>query len=215
MTLDTLTQINKLSLDASKPLLIFDADEVLVLFASHFSNFLAKQGWELNLKSYRLDDAIEHIQTGDIADISTYQRLINDFIDQETENQPEALGASATLRKFKSRAEIVILTNVPKRAYFQRIKNLSNLDMNYPIISNTGLKGPAIYEITKLSNSTCIFVDDNPFQIASAAEYNPSIYRFHFTACELVKETMPFVDSATHRPSTWIEIDSLLTTILG
>ena len=210
----TLTQINNLSIDINKPLLIFDADEVLLLFASHFSKFLKARGWKLNLKSYRLDDAIEHIEDGHIADKTTYQNLIDDFINQETANQPEAPGASNTLKKFSAMAEIVILTNVPNRAYSQRIKNLSELNMSYPTISNSGVKGPALTEITKLSSKTCVFVDDNPFQIASAAKHTPHIYRFHFTACKIVKKTMPYAEGATHRPKSWLEVDSFLTQIL-
>lgn len=214
MNSNTLKQIEKLSINSNKPLLIFDADEVLVLFASHFSKFLKHRGWRLNLKSYRLDDAIHNIQDGYIADKITYQNLIDDFINKETINQPEAPGASATLQKFSDLAEIIILTNVPYRVLSDRIENLSNLKMNYPIISNAGLKGPALVEITKLTNKTCIFVDDNPFQIASAADYTPHICRFHFTACKIVKKTMPYAEGATHRPKSWSDIDSLLTDIL-
>ena len=211
----TLEQIKKLTIDVNKPLLIFDADEVLVLFASHFSKFLIDHGWKLNLRSYRLDDAIQHANDGHIADKITYQNLIDDFINQETANQPEAPGASATLQKFSAHAEIVILTNVPNRVYPERIKNLCELNMDYPTICNLGLKGPALVEITKLTKTTCIFVDDNPFQIASAAEYTPSIYRFHFTACKIVKKTMPYAQGATHRPNTWSEVDALISQIIG
>ena len=211
----TLKQIKNLSININKPLLIFDADEVLVLFARHFSQFLNKLGWRLNLKGYRLDDAIENIQDGHIADKKTYQNLIDDFINKETANQPEANGASATLKKFNAEAEIVILTNVPNRVYSQRIKNLADLNMSYPTISNSGLKGPALVEITKLTKKTCVFVDDNPFQIASAFEHTPNIYRFHFTACKIVKKTMPYAEGATHRPKSWSEIDLLLTQLLN
>ena len=214
MEQDTHIQIKSLSIDTNKPLLIFDADEVLVLFASHFAWFLNERGWELNLKGYRLDDAIQHRQDGHLADKKTYQNLIDDFIDQETSKQPEAPGAAETLKKFSQYAQIIILTNVPKRAYKQRLENLSNLNMKYPTITNSGLKGPALFEITKLTNSTCVFVDDNPFQIESAAKYAPDIYRFHFTACHLVKRTMPFAAGATHRPTSWKEINTLLTQIL-
>ena len=210
----TLTQIRRLSINRDKPLLIFDADEVLVLFASHFSQFLSKQGWKLNLKSYRLDDAIQHIEDGYIADKRTYQTLIDNFIDQETANQPEAPGASETLEKFNAQAEIIILTNVPHRAYHQRISNLSKLKMSYPTVSNAGLKGPAIAELMKLTKKTCVFVDDNPFQIASAAEHAPNIYRLHFSACELVQKTMPYAEGATHRPKSWVEVDSLLSKLI-
>ena len=95
------------------------------------------------------------------------------------------------------------------------IRNLSSLGINYPIIVNTGLKGRAIQEIKKLVNNTCFFIDDNPYQIESAAETNPSIYRFHFTACKLVKKTMPFTKSATHRPNSWEEVVTLINDILS
>ena len=215
MTLDTYKQIKNLSININKPLLIFDADEVLVLFASHFSTYLAQKGWNLNLKTYRLDDAIEHIHDGHIADKKTYQSLINDFIQKETANQPEAPGAAKTLKEFKEQAEIIILTNVPRSAYQQRLKNLYDLDMIYPTICNSGLKGPALHELSRLTNGTCIFVDDNPFQIQSAAEFTPNIYRFHFTACKIVEKTMPYAEGATHRPSSWLELRSLLEQILG
>ena len=185
------------------------------MFANHFSKYLIKEGWNLNLKSYCLDDAIVHIEDGHLADKITYQTLIDDFISQETATQPEAPGASSTLKKFKDRAEIVILTNVPHSAYRQRIKNLSNLDMVYPTISNSGMKGPALVELKKLTNNKCIFVDDNPYQIASAAKYVPGIYRFHFTACNIVKATMPYAEGATHRPISWQEIEILLEQILS
>ena len=213
--LNTFDQINKLSLNSEKPLLIFDADEVLVLFASHFSKYLIKNGWNLNLRSYQLDDAIVHIEDGHIADKITYQKLIDAFINQETATQPEATGASEILKKFEDRAEIVILTNVPNSAYDQRIENLSNLKMAYPTISNSGMKGPALMKLKELTSKTCIFVDDNPYQIASAAECVPDIYRFHFTACDIVKKTMPYADGATHRPSSWKEIGVLIDQLLS
>ena len=213
--LNTFDQIKNLSLNKEKPLLIFDADEVLVLFANHFSKYLIQKGWNLNLRSYRLDDAIMHIADGHIADKITYQKLIDDFIHQETAKQPEAYGASKTLKKFKKRAEIVILTNVPNSAFEQRIGNLTNLSMIYPTISNSGMKGPALVKLKELTNKTCIFVDDNPYQIASAAKHVPDIYRFHFTACDIVKKTMPYAEGATHRPSTWKEIAVLLNQLLS
>jgi beta-phosphoglucomutase-like phosphatase (HAD superfamily) len=215
MILNTFAQIKNLSINKEKPLLIFDADEVLVLFASHFSKYLIKKGWSLNLRSYRLDDAIMHIKDGHIADKITYQKLIDDFINQETAAQPEAPGASKTLEKFKERAEIVILTNVPNSAYDQRIENLSNFNMAYPTVSNSGMKGPALAKLKELTNKRCVFVDDNPYQIASAAKYVPDIYRFHFTACDIVKKTMPYANGATHRPSSWNEISLLLDQLLS
>jgi hypothetical protein len=211
---NTFSQIKKLAIDPQKPLLVFDADEVLVLFATHFVKYLNKFGWSLNLKGYRLDDAITHIEDGHVANKITYQKLINEFIRDETLNQPEATGASETLRRFKHRAEIIILTNVPISSYYDRIENLGKLGMEYPIISNVGPKGPALEKLEKLTDNICIFIDDNPHQIGSAAKYTPEIYRFHFTACSLVKTTMPHAEGATHRPKDWKEVGSLINHLI-
>ena len=62
MTPSTKAEIKKLNLDIDQPLLIIDADEVLVLFAEHFRHFLKHLGWSLKLKGYRLDDAIVNIK---------------------------------------------------------------------------------------------------------------------------------------------------------
>ena len=214
MVADTFTQIENLLVDPLKPLLIVDADEVLVLFASHFSTFLRKLGWDLKLKGYRLDDAIINLDDGHIANTATYQNLISSFIRQETKRQPEAIGASKVLNNFQPRANIVILTNVPNTSYMDRVTNLKNHNMRYPIISNIGPKGPALSKLKKLTNNICIFIDDNPFQINSAAQHVPDCYRFHFTACDIVKKTMPVSEGATHRPNTWPEIEKLLNKII-
>ena len=86
--------------------------------------------------------------------------------------------------------------------------------MNYPVVSNIGHKGPALKKLKDKTEKVCVFIDDNPFQIESASNYAPEIYRFHFTASELVKKTMPIALGATHRPDTWSEIMTLLSEIL-
>ena len=52
MTPETKKQISNLKLDPNKPIVIFDADEVLVHFAKPFSNFLEKHKRRLKLTGY-------------------------------------------------------------------------------------------------------------------------------------------------------------------
>ena len=215
MTPFTNTQIANLRVNRNRPLLVVDADEVIVLFAAHFSKYLNKHGWELNLKGYRLDDAICRIEDGQIANNKTYVELINDFIKEETRFQPEAPGASNALELLSQQWEIIILTNVPTSARQDRIRNLTKLGMNFPVVSNSGLKGEALAKIIRLSDQKSVFIDDNPFQIESASQFVPNTLRFHFTACDIVSKTLPFCSSATHRPKTWSEILAILSTTLG
>ncbi len=214
MVPSTEQQIAKLTIEKSKPLIIVDADEVLLYFARPFSQFLKAKGWELNLTGYRLDNAIIHTNEKHFADKNKTQQLVKQFITEETYRQPATKGAATTLRTYAEKAQIIILSNVPKYAHEHREKNLFNVNMNYPLISNKGPKGPALKEISLKSSSKIIFIDDSPFQINSAAEYVPDIFRFHFTACDLVRKTLPHTKSATHNPKSWKEVSKLIKELL-
>ena len=88
MTPNTKKQISGLNIDPTLPLMIFDADEVLVHFAEPFSNYLKKHNHRLHLTGYRLDNAIKKSETNDVADPETAKDLVWGFINEETKNQP-------------------------------------------------------------------------------------------------------------------------------
>ena len=207
-------QIENLIIKSDKPLLIVDADEVLLHFAKPFANFLNLHGWQLNLTGYRLDNAIIHKKEGHCADKERSQELVKMFITQETHRQPATEGAVETLESHAKSAQIIILSNVPIYAHKDREKNLKALNMNYPLISNQGPKGPVLGKLSSKTTRKTIFIDDSPFQIDSAAKHAPKIFRFHFTACELVKKTLPYTQGATHRPKNWPELNKLINKFL-
>ena len=59
------------------------------------------------------------------------------------ERAPEALN------KLQEYAQIIILSNVPHSVHDDRVLNLKSIGMDYPLISNEGMKGPAVKEILK------------------------------------------------------------------
>ena len=61
MTPNTKKQISDLKIDPNLPVMIFDADEVLVHFAEPFAKYLKKHGHRLHLTGYRLDNAIKKV----------------------------------------------------------------------------------------------------------------------------------------------------------
>ncbi len=209
----TENQINNLYISPKKPLLIVDADEVIVYFVQPFSNYLRKVGWEIKLRGYRLDDAITSIQHRHVANKETYQSLIRNFIRDETHRQPVALQAKETLKKAAENWQIVILSNVPHAAYYDRLQNLANLDIPYPLVSNAGGKGTALAKLASLTESQTVFIDDNPFQIQDAALHAPTISTIHFTACDIVRSTMPYSEYATYRAQSWKEVGIILKKI--
>lgn len=55
---ETRDQISALNLSMDKPLLIVDADEVLVQFLQPFTKYLNALDWQIHLTEYRLEYAI-------------------------------------------------------------------------------------------------------------------------------------------------------------
>ena len=206
MTPNTKKQISGLSLDPTLPLMIFDADEVLVHFAEPFANYLKKHNHRLHLTGYRLDNAIKIAETDDVADPDTAKDLVWGFINEETKNQPAAKGAPEALKKLQEYAQIIILSNVPYSVHDDRVFNLKSIDMDYPLISNEGMKGPAVKEILKNHKAVSFFIDDNPYQVESVYNDNQDTVCVHFSVCDLVKPYMPKAVGASIEPTSWDDL---------
>ena len=206
MTPNTKKQISDLNIDPNLPLMIFDADEVLVHFAEPFSNYLKKHNHRLHLTGYRLDNAIKKEETDDVADPDTAKDLVWGFINEETKTQPAAKGAPEALKKLQEHAQIIILSNVPYSVHDDRVLNLKSIGMDYPLISNEGMKGPAVKEILKDHRAASFFIDDNPYQVESVHNDNQDTVCVHFSVCDLVKPYMPKAVGASIEPSSWDDL---------
>ena len=206
MTPNTKKQISGLNLDPTLPLMIFDADEVLVHFAEPFATYLKKHNHRLHLTGYRLDNAIKNAKTDAVADPDTAKDLVWGFINEETKNQPAAKGAPQALMKLREHGQIIILSNVPHTVHDDRVTNLRDIGMDYPLISNEGMKGPAVKEILKNHKAESFFIDDNPYQVESVYNDNQDTVCVHFSVCDLVKPYMPKAVGASIEPSSWNDL---------
>ena len=210
MTPNTKTQISNLNIDPNLPLMIFDADEVLVHFAEPFATYIKKHNHRLHLTGYRLDNAIKKADTDEVADPDTAKELVWGFINEETKSQPAAKGAPQALMKLQAYAQIIILSNVPHSVHNDRVANLKSLNMDYPLISNEGMKGPAVKEILRNHKAQSFFIDDNPYQVESVHNDNQQTVCVHFSVCDLVKPYMPKAVGASIEPTSWEDLVSKL-----
>ena len=210
MTPNTKKQISKLNIDPNLPLMIFDADEVLVHFAEPFATYIKKHNHRLHLTGYRLDNAIKKADTDEVADPDTAKDLVWGFINEETKSQPAAKGAPQALKKLQAYAQIIILSNVPHSVHDDRVANLKSLNMDYPLKSNEGMKGPAVKEILKNHKAQSFFIDDNPYQVESVYNDNQQTVCVHFSVCDLVKPYMPKAVGASIEPTSWEDLVSQL-----
>ena len=214
MTPNTKKQISKLNIDPNLPLMIFDADEVLVHFAEPFATYIKKHNHRLHLTGYRLDNAIKKADTDEVADPDTAKDLVWGFINEKTKSQPAAKGAPQALKKLQAYAQIIILSNVPHSVHDDRVANLKSLNMDYPLISNEGMKGPAVKEILKNHKSQSFFIDDNPYQVESVYNDNQQTVCVHFSVCDLVKPYMPKAVGASIKPTSWEDLVAQLISCL-
>ena len=212
MTPNTKKQISNLNIDPNLPLMIFDADEVLVHFAEPFAIYIKKHNHRLHLTGYRLDNAIKKADTDEVADPDTAKDLVWGFINEETKSQPAAKGASQALKKLQAYAQIIILSNVPHSVHDDRVANLKSLNMDYPLISNEGMKGPAVKEILRNHKAQSFFIDDNPYQVESVYNDNQKTVCVHFSVCDLVKPYMPKAVGASIEPTSW---EDLVAQLIG
>ena len=212
MTPNTKTQISNLNIDPNLPLMIFDADEVLVHFAEPFATYIKKHNHRLHLTGYRLDNAIKKADTDEVTDPDTAKDLVWGFINEETKSQPAAKGAPQALMKLQAYAQIIILSNVPHSVHDDRVANLKSLNMDYPLISNEGMKGPAVKEILKNHKAQSFFIDDNPYQVESVYNDNQQTVCVHFSVCDLVKPYMPKAVGASIEPTSW---EDLVAQLIG
>ena len=210
MTPNTKKQISNLNIDPNLPLMIFDADEVLVHFAEPFATYIKKHNHRLHLTGYRLDNAIKKADTDEVADPDTAKDLVWGFINEETKSQPAAKGAPQALKKLQAYAQIIILSNVPHSVHDDRVANLKSLNMDYPLISNEGMKGGAVKEILRNHKAQSFFIDDNPYQVESVYNDNQQTVCVHFSVCDLVKPYMPKAVGASIEPTSWQDLVSQL-----
>ena len=109
----TYKQIQDLDIKSNLPLVIIDADEVIVHFAKPFILYLNERGFALELNGYTLSNSIKNIKTNKILENRKSQKLVIDFIKKETHRQPITKGATKTLNNIAKFSQIIILTNVP------------------------------------------------------------------------------------------------------
>jgi hypothetical protein len=196
-----------------RPLLICDADEVLVKFASTFESFIALQGWTLSLDSFALHGNIRDAK-GDAASQDIISALLADFFETSVESCPAVAGAADALSDIAKRADVLVLTNAPAAQRARREASLASLGMPYKVFANEGLKGKAVKELVADRKSPIAFVDDMPFHHTSVAEHAARVHRLHLIAEPRLQTLLPKAIDAHARIDSWAEAHPHLNTVL-
>ncbi len=205
-------QIAAIPLDPSRPLIISDADEVLLRFIDGLERYLEGRGLMLDLTSFAIHGNVKDGATGAVVADDAVTGLLKGFYADETAAHGlEALpGASAVLSRMSARAQVVILTNVALAVKPQREANLAAHDLPFPVIANEGLKGPAVAALIARAGRPCFFLDDIPHNITSVRAHAPETVCVHVVTEPRLIPLIGTAPGADHRCGTWAEIESVL-----
>ncbi|WP_184718395.1 hypothetical protein [Caulobacter sp.] len=178
------------------PLVIVDVDEVLAQFMLGFGAFIERHGFELRVDRFALFQNIYRPGETEHLDLIAGKALFDDFFRDGADDLPPAIGAADALADLSTRAEVVILTNAPEHGRLARAKWLKTHGFDYPLIINSGPKGPAAAELAGRTSGRSVFVDDLLPQLESVADKAPSVGRFQMVSDERLR---PFAPSAPDR----------------
>lgn len=199
---EIMSQLEALSLHEERPLIITDADEVLLRFMERVEHYLDTLGLWIDLSSFALSTNIKSKETNQPVKVPT---LIDDFFAAETPHIEAAHGAADALASLSEMAQIVVLTNLPAPHREDRINNLRGHGMDYPVVVNSGLKGPAVKWLTQKTSGPVFFLDDIPHNIDSVAEHAPEVHTIHFVADPRLAKLITKAEGATARIDIWAE----------
>lgn len=198
------------SLNPGRPLLIVDADEVLLRFVEHLETFFLTQGFELRLTSFRLAGNIYEQKSDIAASEQKVTELIGSFFDSCVDTVPAVKGAASALENLSGQYEIVVLSNVPHQFRARREAALWDMGFKYPVLSNVGEKGPAVRALTKITSHHTAFVDDLPPQLASVANHAPTTHLVHFVADPRLAAMITKAPDAHVRIDDWSQLQAHL-----
>lgn len=199
---EIMQQLEAVSIEPGRPLIISDADEVLLRFMERIEHYLDTLGLWIDLSSFALSSNIKSKQTNEPVKVPT---LIDDFFASQTPHIDAAHGAAEALASLSSKAQIIVLTNLPAQHREARIDNLRGHGMDYPVVANSGLKGPAVKWLTEKVNAPVFFLDDIPHNIDSVAEHAPEVHTIHFVADPRLAKLINKAEGATARIDIWAE----------
>ncbi|MBM3520012.1 MAG: hypothetical protein FJX63_04465 [Alphaproteobacteria bacterium] len=198
-----------------RPLLICDVDDVIVHFLRGFEEFLAGKGLWLDPASFALHGNVRRIAGNAAVEAEAVSALVSACFAERARHFKEIDGAASALNALADDAQVVLLSNLPAAAAEDRRANLASLGIAFPLVVNSGPKGPAIRHLADRARTPAIFIDDSPSFIASAREHAPEVALVHFLHDERFARHVPEFDYLSLRAASWAEAMPHIASLIG
>jgi hypothetical protein len=208
-------QLATLTLTHGKPLVIVDADEVLFYFMRGLERFLESRDLYFDWASYALHGNIRQRRDDAPVAAEILHPLLQRFFAEATEELEPVDGAAQALAELSRASQVVVLSNVPMPARNARIRALARHGMAFPLIANTGPKGPAVVAMLKRTMGSAVFIDDIPHNHKSVAEMAPAVHRLHYIADTRLAALLGPAPDCHHRVDTWPDMLTHIQTLLA
>jgi hypothetical protein len=194
---------------------VVDVDEVLAMFMRGFERFLGGHGLEMRIERFAIFQNIFRPGESEHLDVAAGRRLFEVFFEFDVEDIDPAPGGREALEQLSQMASIVVLTNAPKQSRAPRSRWLAKHGFDYPMIVNSGPKGPAVAAITAMTTGRAAFIDDLLPNLDSVASAAPAVATFQMVADERLRP-LAFTAPERHpRIDDWTELGPAIAMALG
>lgn len=190
-------------LQPDRPLLICDADEVLLQFVAGLERYLLRRDRKLVLKTFAIHGNVVDAVSGETVTHDEVTQVLKDFFQSDTGLLDPVPGAAQALQALSANAQIIVLTNLPEASRETRRAHLASHGMDYPVICGSGLKGPIVRELIAAVKAPVVFVDDLPPHLSSVAQEAPNVHRLHFVADRRLARMIEPARDAHRRIDEW------------
>jgi hypothetical protein len=198
-----------LAVSRDRPLLIVDADEVLLAFVAGFDRFLRERALFLDLVSYRLHGNVKRLADRETLIDIEVSALLDEFR-SDLDSLDAVEHAREVLASLSHDMAIVVLTNIVPAQAPARRRNLDILGFAYPLVVNNGPKGRAVKSLASRAGKPVFFVDDIPQHLSSVAQEAPQVWRIQLIGDERLKPLLPKAPDAQLRAETWHDAETFI-----
>jgi hypothetical protein len=204
-----------MGVDPERPLLIVDVDEVLGLFMEGFGRFLQGRGLEFRVDRFALFQNIYAPGAAEHLPLDEGKRHYEDFFRYGCGEMDPSPGAVEALARLSQRAGVVILTNAPSQARLARARWLGRHGLDYPLVLNSGPKGPLAAALAAQTRGPAAFIDDLIPNLDSVAETAPQVARFQMVADPRLRPFAPSAPEHHARIDDWRDMAEAVADTLG
>ncbi len=203
-------QIDSVDLDTARPLIICDADEVLFAFMAAFEAYLNDTGHFFDWSSFALNGNIRRQSDSQPVEGDRIPVLLAGFFQERTASIAPIPGAAESLARLSTRGQVVVLSNLPSEQAPARREALLTHGMDYPLVANSGPKGPAVHRLSKAVSAPAFFIDDGPNHHKSVAEHADHVRRLHMVADTRLAKLLDPAPHSHHRTDDWPSAEAVI-----